>query len=245
MNIKKLGLIGIIGVAIFFLYQSGYTKYLSLDYIKENLDSFKDYYAQNMVETILIFALIYIGATVLFPGGATVLTLTAGALFGVIQGVIIVSFASTIGATVAFLLSRSVFRDTIQNKYGDKLKAINDGIEKDGASYLLTLRLQPVFPFFLVNVLMGLTPIKTSIYYLVSQIGMLPGTAVYVNAGSELGKINSLKDIMSPTLIGSFLLFACFLAALNSSSSSSSDTFISESNSLIFPEAIVKESSCC
>ncbi len=210
MNIKKVSILSLVAIAIFFLYQSGYTKYLSLDYIKENLDSFKDYYSQNTLKTILIFSLVYIGATVLFPGGATVLTLTSGALFGVIQGIIIVSFASTIGATVAFLLSRLVFRDSIQSKYGDKLKAINDGIKKDGASYLLTLRLQPVFPFFLVNLLMGLTPIKTSIYYIVSQIGMLPGTAVYVNAGSELGKINSLKDIMSPTLIGSFILLACF-----------------------------------
>ncbi len=210
MNIKKIGLIGLIGGIIFYLYQSGYTQYLSLGYIKENLASFEQYYANNFVQTILIFSFLYIVATVLFPGGSTVLTLTSGALFGVIQGVIIVSFASTIGATVAFLLSRFVFRDFIQNRFGSKLKPINDGIVKNGANYLLTLRLQPIFSFFLINVLMGLTPIKTSIYYLVSQIGMLPATIVYVNAGAELGKINNLKDIMSPTLIVSFLLLACF-----------------------------------
>lgn len=189
---------------------SGLLEYLNLDYIKNNLESFKDYNEQNPFLTITAFALLYILCTAASLPGATLLTLTAGALFGFIKGVIIVSFASSIGATLAFLVSRFLMKDTIQKKYGEKLKVFNEGIKKDGASYLFTLRMLPVFPFFLINLVMGLTPIKTLTYYFISQLGMLPGTAVYVNAGSQLSKLDSLKGIMSPSLIASFALLGCF-----------------------------------
>ncbi len=210
MNLKKILILAIVFLTGFAIYQSGFTDYLNLEYVKENLASFKDYYSQNPIKTALIFGSIYILCTALSIPGATILTLTGGALFGFLKGVIIVSFASTIGATIAFLVSRFLMKDTIQKKYGEKLKTINQGIEKDGASYLFTLRMLPVFPFFIINLLMGLTPIKTIVFYLVSQIGMLPGTAVYVNAGSQLSQIDSLKGIMSPTLLGSFVLLGLF-----------------------------------
>ena len=138
------------------------------------------------------------------------LTLAAGAIFGFLTGLILVSFASTIGATLAFLFSRFMFRDSVQNRFGNQLATINRGIEEEGAFYLFTLRLIPAVPFFVVNLLMGLTPIKTMVYALVSQLGMLPGTAVFVNAGSQLAKINSLGDILSPSLIGAFALLGIF-----------------------------------
>ncbi len=210
MKLKKL-LIPMIAIAAFIVVRKmGWDQYLTLEYVQANLDSFKEYYAANQVQTIGIFAGIYITATALSIPGATILTLTAGALFGLTTGVIIVSFASTIGATLAFLASRYVLRDSIQNKYGDKLKSINEGVEKSGASYLFTLRLLPIFPFFLINLLMGLTPMRTLTYFFVSQIGMLPGTAVYVNAGSQLSQLKSLKGILSPQLLVSFALLGLF-----------------------------------
>ena len=138
------------------------------------------------------------------------MTIAAGAFFGVFAGVVIVSFASSIGATLAFLMSRFVFRDSIQNKFGDRLKTINQGIERDGAFYLFTLRLVPAFPFFLINILMGLTPIRTGTFFVVSQIGMLAGTLVFVNAGTQLAKIDSLSGILSPSLLLSFALLGVF-----------------------------------
>jgi uncharacterized membrane protein YdjX (TVP38/TMEM64 family) len=138
------------------------------------------------------------------------MTLAAGALFGNLVGLIMVSFASSIGATLAFLFSRFLLKDYVQKKFGDKLKAINEGVEKEGAFYLFTLRLVPVFPFFVINLAMGLTPIKTFVFYLVSQVGMLPGTFVFVNAGTQIGKLESLKGILSPELIISFALLGIF-----------------------------------
>jgi pyruvate/2-oxoglutarate dehydrogenase complex dihydrolipoamide dehydrogenase (E3) component/uncharacterized membrane protein YdjX (TVP38/TMEM64 family) len=142
--------------------------------------------------------------------GAAVMTLAGGAFFGLVAGSIVVSFASSIGATMAFLVSRFLLRESVQGKFGDKLSAINQGIEKDGAFYLLTLRLVPVFPFFVINLVLGLTPIRVLVFYLVSQLGMLPGTIVYVNAGTQLAKIESLQDVLSPALIFSFVLLGVF-----------------------------------
>jgi uncharacterized membrane protein YdjX (TVP38/TMEM64 family) len=153
---------------------------------------------------------IYIAVAALSLPGAAILTLAAGALFGNLAGLIMVSFASSIGATLAFLVSRFLLKDYVQKKFGDKLKAINEGVAKEGAFYLFTLRLVPVFPFFVINLAMGLTPIKTLAFYLVSQVGMLPGTFVYVNAGTQIGKLESLKGILSPELIFSFALLGIF-----------------------------------
>jgi uncharacterized membrane protein YdjX (TVP38/TMEM64 family) len=138
------------------------------------------------------------------------MSLVAGALFGVVVGTLIVSFASTMGATLAFLSSRYLLRDWVQGKFGERLRAVDDGLEKDGAFYLFTLRLIPVFPFFVINLLMGLTRIKTGTFFWVSQIGMLPATIVFVNAGTQISRIESTAGLLSPTLIASFVALAFF-----------------------------------
>ena len=138
------------------------------------------------------------------------MSLVAGALFGVVLGTLIVSFASTMGATLAFLSSRYLLRDWVQGKFGERLRAVDDGLEKDGAFYLFTLRLVPVFPFFVINLLMGLTRIKTGTFFWVSQIGMLPATIVFVNAGTQISRIESTAGLLSPTLIASFVALAFF-----------------------------------
>lgn len=165
------------------------------------------------------------------------MTLAAGAIFGLLAGTIIVSFASTIGATIAFLASRYLFRDLVQNRFQDKLRVINDGVEKDGAFYLFTLRLVPVFPFFVINLLMGLTPIRTATYAFVSQAGMLAATIVYVNAGTQLGKIEEAGDILSPALLASFVILGLFpliakksIDYLRSDRNSSGDSMENESS---------------
>jgi uncharacterized membrane protein YdjX (TVP38/TMEM64 family) len=156
------------------------------------------------------FFLIYVAVTGLSIPGAAIMSLVAGALFGVVVGTIIVSFASTFGATLAFLSARLVLRDWVQGKFGERLRPINDGLEKDGAFYLFTLRLIPVFPFFVINLLMGLTRIKTRTFFWVSQLGMLPATIVFVNAGTQISRIDSTAGLLSPALIASFVALAFF-----------------------------------
>jgi uncharacterized membrane protein YdjX (TVP38/TMEM64 family) len=156
------------------------------------------------------FFLLYVAITGLSIPGAAIMSLVAGALFGLVLGTVIVSFASTIGATLAFLSSRYLLRDWVQGKFGTRLRAIDDGLEKDGAFYLFTLRLIPVFPFFVINLLMGLTRIKTFTFFWVSQLGMLAATAVFVNAGTQISRIESTAGLLSPMLIGSFVLLALF-----------------------------------
>lgn len=203
-NIGKLALIIIASVVAYFFFKNGLHEQLTLESIKSNQDRFINYYENNSLKTILIYLAIYITSTALSLPGATILTLLGGAIFGLINGVIIVSFASTIGATLAFLGSRFIFKDWVQERFSDKLKTINDGVQREGAFYLFTLRLIPIFPFFLINLVMGLTPIKTLTFFFVSQVGMLLGTIVYVNAGVELSKIDSLKSIVSPSLLFTF-----------------------------------------
>ncbi len=188
----------------------GLSEILTFEYIKANQASFSQYFANNKLLTIGIYFGVYILTTALSIPGATILTLLGGAIFGLPLGLLIVSFASTLGATLAFLIARTLLRDSIQSKYGDKLKGINEGIEKEGAFYLFTLRLVPIFPFFLINLSMGLTKIKTITFFFVSQIGMLAGTAVYVNAGVQLAELDSLNGIVSPGLLGSFALLGVF-----------------------------------
>ncbi|QDG34699.1 pyridine nucleotide-disulfide oxidoreductase [Alteromonas mediterranea] len=207
---KKIALLGVIAAAIFSFFYFDLNSYLTLEGMKGSLDTFKSQIADNPVLSIGVFFAIYVAVTALSLPGAAILTLAAGALFGLVQGLVIVSFASSVGATLAFLVSRFILRDTVRNKFKEKLKKIDEGVEKQGAFYLFTLRLVPVFPFFLINLLMGLTSLKTWTFYWVSQIGMLAGTAVYVNAGTQLAQIDSLSGIVSPGLIFSFVLLGIF-----------------------------------
>ncbi|MFC1534560.1 TVP38/TMEM64 family protein [Thermodesulfobacteriota bacterium] len=185
-------------------------RYLSLSYIKASQESFASLYAKHRVPVIGSYMLIYIVVTSLSLPGAAVLTLAGGALFGLVVGTISISFASSIGATLACFFSRFILRDWVQNKFGDKLQAINRGIENEGALYLFTMRLIPAFPFFVINLAMGLTKMSLVTFYWVSQMGMLAGTIVYVNAGKELAKIDSLSGILSPSLIISFVILGLF-----------------------------------
>ena len=198
----------IAAIAAFFIFDLG--RFFSLDYFKSQQAAISAFYQATPVQTGVVFLLIYIAVTALSLPGATIMTLVAGAIFGLLWGLLIVSFASSIGATLAFLASRFLLRDSVQAKFGDKLKAINEGVAKEGGFYLFTLRLVPAFPFFVINLVMGLTPLKTWTFYWVSQLGMLLGTIVYVNAGTELGKVTSLKGILTPSLIGAFILLGIF-----------------------------------
>jgi len=195
-------------ITAFFAFDLGH--YFSLDYFKSRQATINDFYAANPVKAALLFFAAYVAVTGLSLPGAVPMTLAGGAIFGLLWGTVIISFASTIGATLAFLTARFVLRDSIQAKFGDKLAAINRGMEKDGPFYLFTLRLVPAFPFFVINLAMGLTPIRAWTFYWVSQLGMFAGTLVYVNAGTEIAKIESLKGILSPALIISFTLLGIF-----------------------------------
>lgn len=192
----------------------GLDKYFTLEYMQSRRQEFVEYYAANQMLAIGVYFVIYVVVTALSLPGAAIMTLVGGAIFGLLVGTVVVSFASTLGATLAFLVARYLLRDYVQSKaqqrYADKLRAINQGMEKEGAFYLFTLRLIPIFPFFLINLLMALTPIKTRQFYLVSQVGMLAGTLVYVNAGSELASLQSLSGILSPSLLFSFALLGVF-----------------------------------
>lgn len=183
---------------------------LTLDGLKARMDEFRNWQQNSPALVAVGFFLIYILVTALSLPGAAILTLAAGGLFGLVTGLIIVSFASTIGATLAFLVSRYLLRESIEKKFSKRLKPINEGIERDGAFYLFTLRLVPIFPFFLINLLMGFTKIKTLTFYIVSQIGMFAGTIVYVNAGTQLAQLDSLKGILSFNLLLSFALLGFF-----------------------------------
>ncbi|MGH8678565.1 MAG: FAD-dependent oxidoreductase, partial [Burkholderiales bacterium] len=195
-------------VAAFFVLPVGL--YLNLEYLKSQQAALDEYFRQNPFQTGLNFFVVYVAVTALSLPGAALMTLAAGAIFGLGWGTLIVSFASSIGATAAFLVSRFLLRELIQGRYGSKLKAVNDGVEKDGAFYLFTLRLVPAFPFFIINLVMGLTPMKTRTFYWVSQVGMLAGTIVYVNAGTQLAAIETLRGILSPGLIASFTVLGLF-----------------------------------
>jgi pyruvate/2-oxoglutarate dehydrogenase complex dihydrolipoamide dehydrogenase (E3) component/uncharacterized membrane protein YdjX (TVP38/TMEM64 family) len=210
MNTSRWAVLAVITalIAAFFIF--GLQSYLTLESLKAQQASIEAYRSNHPLSAMVIYALIYIAVTGLSLPGAAVLTLAGGAVFGLLWGTLIVSFASTIGATLAFLAARYLFRDAVKARLGDRLDIINKGIDKDGALYLFTLRLVPLFPFFVINLVMGLTNLKTKTFYWVSQIGMLAGTIVYVNAGTQLGKLESLSGILSPGLIGSFVLLGIF-----------------------------------
>jgi uncharacterized membrane protein YdjX (TVP38/TMEM64 family) len=195
-------------IAAYFIFDLG--QYLSLESFKAQQAEIVAAKDANPLLYIAGFFLIYVAVTGLSIPGAAIMSLVAGALFGVVLGTVIVSFASTIGATLAFLSSRYLLRDWVQGKFGDRLRAIDDGLAKDGAFYLFTLRLIPVFPFFVINLLMGLTRIKTSTFFWFSQLGMLAATVVFVNAGTQISRIESTSGLLSPTLIASFVALALF-----------------------------------
>ena len=192
------------GIFIFTAFDLG--QYLSVDELRQRRDELQAFTENNFAMMLAGYMLVYIAMAALSVPGAAILTLAGGALFGVLIGSIAVSFASAIGATLVFLAARFLFRDAIQKRFGKRLKAINQGVERDGAFYLLALRLVPAFPFWMINLVMALTPIRTWTYYWVSQIGMLPATIVYVNAGTQLARIDTAGDILSPQLIGAFVL---------------------------------------
>lgn len=195
-------------ISVFFLFDFG--QYFDLAFIKAKQADIDTFYIANPITTALSFFFIYIIVTGLSLPGAAIMTLIGGAIFGLVWGTVLVSFASTIGATLAFLVSRYILRDAIQKKFARQLKPVNEGIEKDGGFYLFTLRLVPAFPFFIINLVMGLTHIRTIMFFLVSQIGMLPGTIVYINAGTQLAQVNEPGDILSFKLIASFTLLGIF-----------------------------------
>ena len=210
MNNRKLLLLLVIAalVASFFIFDLG--QYFTLEFFKSQREAIDAQFRDNPWQTALVYFLVYVAVTGLSLPGAAVMTLAGGAIFGVLWGTVIVSFASTIGATLAFLVSRFLLRDYVQQRFGSSLKAVNDGIEKDGAFYLFTLRLVPLFPFFVINLVMGLTPIRAITFFFVSQLGMFAGTVVYVNAGTQLAQIDSLAGILSPGLLISFTLLGLF-----------------------------------
>jgi pyruvate/2-oxoglutarate dehydrogenase complex dihydrolipoamide dehydrogenase (E3) component/uncharacterized membrane protein YdjX (TVP38/TMEM64 family) len=210
MNLKRgILLVAIVMlIAAFFMFDIG--QYLTLESLKAHQQDLAEYIKLNWLQAFVVYFVIYVTATALSLPGAIILTLGAGALFGLGFGLLLASFASTIGATLAFLVSRFLLRDWVKSTFSERIKAIDKGVEKDGPFYLLSLRLVPIFPFFVINLVMGVTSIKTVTYYLVSQVGMLIGTAVYVNAGTQLAEIEAVSDIASKELILSFVLLGVF-----------------------------------
>ncbi len=210
MSRGKIILIAVIVILIALLFYIGPEQYLNLEFIKSKLDQLVAYKTANPLISALIFSAIYIAVTAASIPGATVLTLCGGAIFGFVTGSIVVLISATIGATIAFLVARYLFDDWVQANMGDRLAKIRESFRKEGALYLFSLRLVPLFPFFVINLVMGLTSIKTRIFFIASLIGMAPGTMVFVNAGTQLAKIDSLKGLLSPALIISFVLLAAF-----------------------------------
>ncbi len=208
MKKALLVLILVGAIAAYFLFDLG--QYLSLESFKARQAEIVAAKDANPLLYVAGFFLLYVAVTGLSIPGAAIMSLVAGALFGLVLGTVIVSFASTIGATLAFLSSRYLLREWVQGKFGERLRAIDEGLAKDGAFYLFTLRLIPVFPFFVINLLMGLTRIKTTTFFWVSQLGMLAATVVFVNAGTQISQIESTSGLLSPTLIGSFVALALF-----------------------------------
>ncbi len=210
MKSRKLPLLVIIGalLAAFFMLDLG--RFLDLGWFKTQQQTLTEQVDAAPWMSAAIYFAIYVVVTALSLPGAVVMTLAGGALFGFLNALVIVSFASSLGALLAFLISRLLLRDWVQARFGDALASINRGIEKDGALYLFTLRLVPAFPFFVVNLAMALTSLRAGTFYWVSQVGMLAGTAVFVNAGTRLAQVESTADILSPELICAFVLLGVF-----------------------------------
>jgi uncharacterized membrane protein YdjX (TVP38/TMEM64 family)/Fe-S oxidoreductase len=253
--VKKLALLILIAGLASLFFAFGLQKYLTLEFVKASQEQFQEMYSKNPAYIIGLFVAFYIPVIALNLPGATILGLAAGALFGALTGTVIISFASTAGATLACLLSRYLLRDWVQQKFGTRLERINEGIRKEGAFYLFSMRLIPVIPFFVINMVMGLTPMRLWTFYWVSQLGMLPGTFIYVNAGSQIGRIDSLAGIVSPGLIGSLILLGLFplvtkklLTAFRrgrSENTPSPDTPVSHNHSPEFLSALTRMQEDC
>ena len=207
---RKLVIVVLVALAIGLFFALDLGRYFDLAYLKSQQASFAALYARNPLATLAAYFAVYVAVAALSLPGAAVLTLAGGALFGFWTGLIVVSFASSIGALAAMLAARLVLGETVQRRFGNQLAAINSGIERDGPFYLFALRLVPVFPFFVINLLMGLTKIRAFTFYWVSQVGMLLGTAVYVNVGTQLAQVESLRGVLSPGLLVSFVLLGIF-----------------------------------
>lgn len=207
---KKLTIVAVIVGAIIAFFVFDLQQWLTLEGLNAGQAQFQAWLSEYPVLVSAAYFGLYVVVTALSLPGATIMTLAGGALFGLAWGLLLVSFASTLGATLAFLVARYLLNDLVQAKFGERLSAINRGVEAEGGFYLFTLRLVPAFPFFLINLLMGLTPIKAWTFYWVSQVGMLAGTLVYVNAGTQLGQLDSLSGILSPSLLISFTLLGLF-----------------------------------
>ncbi|OQX11118.1 MAG: TVP38/TMEM64 family protein [Desulfobulbaceae bacterium A2] len=205
MNKRLLVLVGLVLLALLF-YAFDLGQYLSLATLKQQQAHLDALYLANPLGVIVTYSLIYITVTALSLPGAAVMSLAGGALFGLGVGVVVISLSSTIGATLACAVARYLLRDAVSRRFGDRLSPIDDGVAREGAWYLFSLRLVPVFPFFVVNLLLGLTLMPLRTFFWVSQLGMLPATVVFVNAGRELSRIESPAGILSPTLLFSFAL---------------------------------------
>ncbi|NIB41635.1 dihydrolipoyl dehydrogenase [Pseudomaricurvus alkylphenolicus] len=210
MSRTKVLLLIVIAAALAAVYYFDATRFLSLEYFKSQQAAVDEFVATRHLLSVVIFFGVYVAVTALSIPGAALMTLIAGALFGLLEGLIIVSFASTLGATLAMLVSRLLLRDVVQKRFASQLKTINTGVAKEGALYLFTLRLVPVVPFFVINLAMGLTRMPARTFFWVSQVGMLAGTAVYVNAGTQIANIDSLQGIVSAPIILSFVLLGLF-----------------------------------
>ncbi len=210
MRVRQMLVLLLLALAIGVLLALDVGRFLSVEQLKASQASFARLHAEQPLTVAAVYFLIYVAATALSFPGATIITLAGGAIFGLWQGLLIVSFASTVGAVLAFLASRFVLREWVEARFGQRLADINAGVNREGAFYLFSLRLIPVVPFFLINLLMGLTRMKVWTFYWVSQLGMLAGTAVFVNAGTQLAQLESLQGILSPALLGSFVLLGIF-----------------------------------
>lgn len=210
MNKARLLIVAVLAVAIlsYFLFDLG--QYFTLQYVQSQINTFQDFRDENFTMAALVYFVVYVLISAASLPGAMIFTLLGGAIFGLLWGTLLVSFASSIGATCSFLISRTLLREYVQSRFGDYLAPINRGIEKDGSFYLFSIRMVPLFPFFMVNLVMGLTPISVVSFYFVSQVGMLLGTAVYVNAGSELAQITSLSGLVSAPVLFSLVLLGIF-----------------------------------
>ena len=208
--VRKILLAALAAALIAAFFGLGLNNYLTLDFLKQSRQALTDAQAAAPLRFAAGYFLLYVLVAALSLPGATVLTLGGAAIFGFWTSLLLVSFASTLGATLACALSRTLFRQAVADRLGPRLAAVDAGLAREGAFYLFTLRLIPLFPFFVVNAVMGLTAIRLSTFALVSQIGMLPGTAVYVNAGTQLGRLESLSGILTPGLLVSFVLLGLF-----------------------------------
>ncbi|SVE32060.1 uncharacterized protein METZ01_LOCUS484914, partial [marine metagenome] len=195
-------------IAAFYFFDLG--QYLSLESLKDNRDRLYDLYRNNTLPMVLGFVGVYFVVVALSLPGATILTLTAGAIFGSVTGTLIVNVGATLGATAAFLVARFLLRDWVENRFGEKFQTFHEGFSKNAINYLLFLRLVPLFPFFLVNLVSGLTKVRIPVYFFATMFGILPGSFVYANAGSNLARINSLSDIASPGVLGAMALLGVF-----------------------------------